>query len=134
MTARKAATRITCLMAGILAMAAAPAIAGTIPSGGPPSPLFGATPFSQPMPIFEEFGTRPMPATACSNCAPVPVPASCTEGPTSTSLDAFLQQQPLAGMPMRVANKSSNNPWLAQITKCLPKVKSSPAEGRPSGE
>jgi len=34
---------------------------------------------------------------------------------------------------MIVANKSTNNPGLPQITKCLPKVKYSPAEGRPSG-
>ncbi|MEQ1632997.1 MAG: hypothetical protein ABL997_11540, partial [Planctomycetota bacterium] len=34
-----------------------------IPSGGYPSPLFGATSFSQKMLMFEEFGCQPLPTT-----------------------------------------------------------------------
>ena len=34
-----------------------------IPTGAPRSPLFGALPFTQKMLMFEEFGTRNVPAT-----------------------------------------------------------------------
>jgi FtsP/CotA-like multicopper oxidase with cupredoxin domain len=105
-----------------------------IPTGAPSSPLFGAVPFTQPMPLFEEFGVRALPQTACTNCAPVPVPATCDGATDGAALDAFLGQQ-LYPAPSREANTTQANPWAAMIGKCLKKtLKKSVIEGRPPGE
>ena len=34
-----------------------------IPTGAPRSPTFGAAPFTEPMLMFEEFGTKPLPTS-----------------------------------------------------------------------
>ena len=46
-----------------VALSASVASAQSIPSGGRPSPRFGAQPFTQQLLLAEEFGTRPIPAT-----------------------------------------------------------------------
>ena len=85
---------------------AAPVLAGggfDIPTGAPPSPLFGAEPFTQKMPLFEEFGLNPVPQTGCVGCKQLPVPATCEGATDGTALDAFLAQ-PLFPAPTRQAN------------------------------
>ncbi|MFN9544084.1 MAG: copper oxidase, partial [Alphaproteobacteria bacterium] len=118
----------------MVAATASPALANDIPTGGPRSPLFGAKPFTQPVNIFEEFGSRPVPTTACTGCTPLPVPDTCDLGPSSTSIDTFLRQQALVTLPTREANTVSLNPWLAKISQCVRPITYSPAEGRPKGE
>ena len=118
----------------LVAAAATPTLANDIPTGGPRSPLFGAKPFTQPVNIFEEFGSRPVPTTACTGCTPLPVPDTCDLGPASTSIDTFLRQQALVTLPTRQANTVSLNPWLAKISQCVRPITYSPAEGRPKGE
>ena len=49
------------------ALATSSQAADTIPTGADPSPLFGALPFSQEMPLFEDFGTKPI--ADCIRCA-----------------------------------------------------------------
>ncbi len=114
-------------------LSAQPGVAADIPTGASPSPLFGALPFSQHVYIFEEFGTRPMPGTACSGCTPMPAAQSCDLGPESTSIDTFLKQA-LMSLPTRAANTTAVNPWLSKISQCVRPLAFSPAEGRPSGE
>lgn len=113
-----------------------------IPTGAGPSPLFGATPFSQQMLRFEEFGTRPLPQ---SEPAPHFLPDSgmCigpspsdTTNPGSmwnTRLDTFLGQA-LSPAPQRTANTAYPNPWAATISGCLGRPVSGVIEGRPPGE
>jgi FtsP/CotA-like multicopper oxidase with cupredoxin domain len=112
---------------------AQPGVAADIPTGAAPSPLFGALPFSQHVYIFEEFGTRAIPGTACAGCTPMPAAQNCDLGPESTSIDTFLKQA-LISLPTRAANTTAVNPWLAKISQCVRPITFSPAEGRPSGE
>ena len=105
-----------------------------IPSGGRPSPLFGALPFTQKLALFEEFGTQALPATAtCATCAPLPPPTSCVTGPSGAALDAFLRQT-LYPLPTLEANTSRSNYWAASIGSCVRPLATSSVEGRPPGE
>jgi manganese oxidase len=106
-----------------------------IPTGLPASPLFGQAPFTQPMMLFEEFGTAPVPGTSCPTCTPLPQPAanSCAAGPTGAALDAFLRQ-PLYPAPTVQANTSLQNAWHARIGACVRPLATSAVEGRPPGE
>ncbi|MBP6014283.1 MAG: multicopper oxidase domain-containing protein [Alphaproteobacteria bacterium] len=109
-----------------------------IPTGAPPSPLTfsGQTvrPFSQEMLLFEEFGTKPVPGSTCPSCSPMPVPATCTDGPQTAALDTFLAQ-PLWPQPTRAANTTQANPWQTRIGGCIGRALSTSAiEGRPDGE
>ncbi len=125
------------LCAGVVAFAlTVPAQAGgfDIPSGAPPSPLFGAEPFTQPMPLFEEFGTKPMPTGGCPGCTYLPVPATCMDVPSGAALDTFLKQ-PLWPMPTGEANTAKPNPWADKVGNCLgAPLRKSAIEGRPPGE
>ena len=50
-----------------------------VPTGGRPSPLFGAQPFTQRMLLFEEFGRDAMPASYTAGPSlPMPVSAEST--------------------------------------------------------
>ena len=105
-----------------------------IPTGGPPSPLFGAQPFSQQMLRFEEFGPvkvpSPYPASG-SPCPSAPDPQSCVPG---LMADTFLAQ-PLYPKPTRLANDHLENPWKSDIEGFLQRpCYSAPLEGRPPGE
>jgi manganese oxidase len=112
---------------------ASPALAQGIPTGALRSPLFNARPFTQPLMMFEEFGTFPVQTAACTTCAPMPAAASCTAGPAGASLDTFLRQR-LWPYPTRQANTSQPNYWAARVGECVRPLASSAAEGRPPGE
>ena len=63
-----------------------------IPSGGRPSPRFGAQPFTQQLLLFEEFGVEPMATEPVPPGLPLPCPQSPVTCPPGTELDAFLSQ------------------------------------------
>ncbi|MFZ4603001.1 MAG: multicopper oxidase domain-containing protein [Caulobacterales bacterium] len=141
----KAATSRIALVVAVASLAtlvaAAPALAINVPTDAPPSPLFGATPFSQKVVLFEEFGTKTMPTTAAA-VNPLPPPSSCQGTPASAALDAFLAQ-PLSPLPTVQANTSKPNLWKASVETCYPGLlqanggpgmEASSQEGRPPGE
>ncbi|MBI5446276.1 MAG: multicopper oxidase domain-containing protein [Deltaproteobacteria bacterium] len=114
-----------------------------VPTGGPPSPLFGAQSFTQQLLLFEEFGTEPMPAAAAPGFTPLPQPLSPQSGPNPDELEAFLAQDGVAPLPTRLANVTETSPWKAAVEAFLgrplvPPVSgegvAGPAEGRPGGE
>jgi FtsP/CotA-like multicopper oxidase with cupredoxin domain len=111
-----------------------------VPSNGPPSPLFGAEPFTQQLLRFEEFGAQALSLQANDQAnesgppgnwrllPPPPDAQSIPEG-----LDAFLAQ-PIWPIPTKYANTGHKNPWQSQIEDYLGrKLKHPPAEGRPPG-
>jgi len=104
-----------------------------LPTGGRPSPLFGAQPFTQQMLRFEEFGCETLvPATVPNAPCPAPGDAqSCCDGPTT---DAFLNQ-PLDPFPTRTCDETLQNTWKPQIEQFLGRTcPSMPMDGRPGGE
>jgi len=104
-----------------------------VPTGAPPSPLFGAEPFTVELLRFEEFGTRPLPSGECASCDFMPQPDGCESVPDSRDLDAFLAQ-PLHPLPTRMANTSLLNPWQSRLSECVRPMTSTAIEGRPAGE
>lgn len=128
----QAAVSAICLAVGAFA---APAAARDfdIPTGGSPSPTYGAVPFSQPMLMFEEFGTQAMPGSDCPTCAPLPSPGTCAGAPNGVALDNFLRQ-PLSPLPTREANQSRGSYWAPLIGTCVRPLATSSVEGRPPGE
>jgi len=120
-----------------VSLSASVASAQSIPSGGRPSPRFGAQPFTQQLLLAEEFGTRPMPATgdvpegASFQIERATSIASC---PSSASIDSTLSAVP-APAPTRESNPLPQNRNKALIEELLgrptPYV---PADGRPPGE
>jgi len=130
------ATRIP----GIVAMTLFAVLAATptqakfdIPTGAPPSPLFGAQPFTQQMLRLEEFGVRDLPSSECANCGLLPGLASCDGQPVATALDSFLRQR-ISPLPTRQANESMPNPWQSRIEQCVRPLAQTVIEGRPPGE
>ena len=107
-----------------------------VPTNGPPSPLFGAQPFTQQLLRFEEFGTdrlnlqkRNRPPKWRSLPAPVAPQAS----PDNAQLDRFLAQD-IWPTPTKFANDWNANPWQTEIESWLGRaLESPPAEGRPPG-
>lgn len=115
-----------------------------VPTGGPPSPLFGAEPFTQQILRFEEFGMEPLPTTATpGNPFPVPTTGAGPEqdsdevaasGPSGEALEAFLDQPGLNVLPTEFANDIDENPWKQQVEDFLGRaLDTPPAEGRPPG-
>jgi cytochrome c peroxidase/FtsP/CotA-like multicopper oxidase with cupredoxin domain len=116
-----------------------------IPTGGSPSPLFGAGEFEQRMILFEEFGrhqvegaptatlTFPLPMTGP---APEQDPTSvAASSPDGFELDAFLAEEGFVTFPSRESNTSELNPYETLVEDFLGRdVDSPPAEGRPPGE
>jgi FtsP/CotA-like multicopper oxidase with cupredoxin domain len=103
------------------------------PTGGVPSPTFGAQPFTQRLLLFEEFGLDPLP-TSFVQGQPLPPARDGRSTPNGAQLDAFLRQAPFPA-PMRLANETLENPWSARIEALLGRrLDSSPADGRPPGE
>ena len=82
-----------------------------MPTGGKPSPLFDAQPFTQPMLRFEEFGPEPMPLSYAPG-APYPAPLDAQSNPDGEELDNFLRQ-PLYPPASRWSNTIDQNPWAA---------------------
>jgi hypothetical protein len=115
-----------------------------IPTGGRPSPLFGAQPFSQKMLRFEEFGTHPLDPTLTPALSfprptvgslPALDPFDLTKsGPDPIALDAFLAEPGLAPFPREFSNTDAENPWRPDIERFLGRaLDTPPAEGRPPG-
>lgn len=104
-----------------------------IPTGAPPSPLFGALPFTQEMNVFEEFGTRPMPAAYGVDILPVPAVIDCTRAPDGALLDAFFKKE-IFPQPLRLAFDTGANPWATAISNCIGPLTTSFGDGRPPGE
>lgn len=105
-----------------------------VPTGGPPSPLFGAGEFEQQMLRFEEFGRQTL-AGAPSLTTPFPTPLSATAGPAEASIEAFLDQAGISPAPTEFANTTASNPWETSIESFLGRQLSTPpAEGRPPGK
>ncbi len=117
-----------------------------VPTNSKPSPMSGATPFTQQMLLFEEFGmerldpTAPVPAMGfprpAAGAAPEQDPASAARsGPPSAALDSFLMQAGIAPWPTQFANTSARNPWQADVEGFLGRpLANPPAEGRPPGQ
>jgi FtsP/CotA-like multicopper oxidase with cupredoxin domain len=103
-----------------------------IPTGAPPSPLFGAQPFTQQMLLFEELGLRKIPTVQCPTCTPFPAPLDCESSPVSPDLDAFLSQA-LNPLPTLEADIGLPNPWATRISQCLGRTVTGVLEGRPPG-
>jgi FtsP/CotA-like multicopper oxidase with cupredoxin domain len=105
-----------------------------IPTGGRPSDLHGAQPFSQQLVLFEEFGTTPMDSDYGPGPVPFPHLPDAQSVPAGAEVDAFLAQ-PLFPAPTRLAQITLRNPWRPSIAAFLGRaVDSAPAEGRPPGE
>lgn len=116
-----------------------------VPTGAPPSPLFGARPFSQQLLLFEEFGREQL-AGAPEAPAPFPQPVTGPEpgndplyvassGPDGAALESFLAQAGISPFPTEYANVTPNNPWQAVIESFVGRpLDSPPAEGRPPGK
>jgi len=104
-----------------------------VPTGGRPSPLFGAGSFDQLMLRFEEFGTRPLPDEFVPQ-PPFPRPPDARSSPMGAAIDDFLRQD-LFPEPTREANDRDDNPWREDIEAFLGRrLDTPPAEGRPPGE
>ena len=104
-----------------------------VPTGGRPSPTFGAEPFTQQLLLFEEFGTESLPGTYREGRS-LPMPAALDATPDGSALDAFLRQR-LFPAPMRESNQTLLNPYSPMIEAMLGRpLDSAPAEGRPPGE
>ena len=107
-----------------------------VPTNGPPSPLFGAQPFSQQMLRFEEFGPEKLKLNKKKipkNWAPLPAPMSAQGTPDGGELESFLGQQ-IWPIPTKYANDLDTNPWQWEIQDWLGRaLDNPPAEGRPPG-
>lgn len=116
-----------------------------IPTGAPPSPLFGAQPFTQQLLLVEEFGRESL---VDAPAAPLPLPPPAlgplpendpTElqesGPLGVDLEAFLGQPGISPYPRESANTADLNPWQPSIEGFLGRsLGNPPAEGRPPGK
>ncbi|MEQ1895374.1 MAG: copper oxidase, partial [Planctomycetota bacterium] len=104
-----------------------------IPTGGRPSPLFGAESFTQQLLLFEEFGLEPIPSSYRPGTS-LPMPTSLDGCPDGQALDAFLRQR-IFPAPTRESNQTVLNPYSAMIESMLGRtLDSAPCEGRPPGE
>ncbi|VVP15048.1 Ig-like domain-containing protein [Pseudomonas fluorescens] len=116
------------------------------PTNGKPSPLFGASPFTQQLLLFEEFGTEKLDPTIPAPPLTFPVPtvgpapaqdpnSVARSAPSGAALDAFMRQPGLFPFPSQFSNVLDRNPWKAQIETFLNRHPvGSPAEGRPPGK
>lgn len=128
-------------LACLLGTVAGPVYAGfdiptgvaAVPPTASPSPLFGATEFSAPLLMFEEFGLRTMPASPPSNTSSIPGPIDCDKTPDGKDLDDFLKE-PLHPFPTEAANDALPNAWATQVNDCAGTFGKTVLEGRPSGK
>ena len=102
-----------------------------VPSGGPPSPLFGAGSWEQKLLRMEELAPRPVESADIGQR--LPLPADLRTPVAGPELDELLAA-PLRPAPTREANDLDLNPWSALIGSYLGREVASPAEGRPPGE
>jgi hypothetical protein len=116
-----------------------------VPTGGPPSPLFGAGEFEQQMLRFEEFGTDRLDG-APPLATPFPLPSLgpapeqdpfelVASGPSGAAVEAFLDQPGIFPFPSQFSNDVDENPWRLDIETFLGRaLDTPPAEGRPPGK
>ena len=116
------------------------------PTNGFASPMFGATPFTQKLAMFEEFGldkldpTQAPPSLAFPNpslgAAPAQDPLSVARSsPERLALESFLAEAGIAPFPTEYSNISISNPWQSQVELFLNRfLSSTKGEGRPPGE
>jgi len=106
-----------------------------VPTNGPPSPLYGAQPFSQQMLRFEEFGPEKLKfkKKKPKHWKELPVPADAQSAPDGGMLEGFLAQR-IWPNPTKFANTEDQNPWQDVIADYLGReLDHPPAEGRPPG-
>ena len=120
-----------------VALSASVASAQSIPSGGRPSPRFGAQPFTQQLLLAEEFGTRPIPPSGeLPEGAAIQIECggnleSC---PSPLAIDSALASFP-APAPTRECNPLPQNPNKPLLEQMFGRsVPYAPADGRPPGE
>jgi len=104
-----------------------------IPTGAPRSPTFGAAPFTEPMLMFEEFGTKPLPTSECTTCIHMPPALACNASANGTLLDQYIGQA-IYPNPRRASYQDEPNAWAEQVNTCVRQMAQTHAEGRPSGE
>ncbi|MEE8524824.1 MAG: multicopper oxidase domain-containing protein, partial [Thermoanaerobaculia bacterium] len=116
-----------------------------VPTGGPPSQLFGAGEFEQQMLRFEEFGRETL-AGAPSLAVPFPSPSTgaapeqdpgevAASGPSGAEVEAFIDQAGISPFPTEFSNDIDANPWAPEIEDFLGRaLDDPPAEGRPPGK
>ncbi|MDH5352854.1 MAG: multicopper oxidase domain-containing protein [Gammaproteobacteria bacterium] len=116
-----------------------------VPTGAAASPMFGATPYSQQMLRFEEFGAQKLDPAVTAGKTPFPAPsvgaapfqdpsALTSSQPESVALDAFLNQDGLFPFPTEFSNTTDLSPWTAEIEGFLGRsLEGAPIEGRPGG-
>ncbi|NIO17054.1 MAG: multicopper oxidase domain-containing protein [Deltaproteobacteria bacterium] len=116
-----------------------------VPTNSRPSPLFGATSFTQQMLRFESFGTDPLDPAGPAPAIGFPVPTTgpypeqdpdnpARSGPAPEALAEFLDQDGIAPFPTEYANTLDENPWKSEIEAFLGRpLDTPPAEGRPPG-
>lgn len=113
-----------------------------VPTGAKASPLFGASPFTQQMLQFEEFGPVPLgPQASSVPGTPFPAPPNAFSSPSGPAIDQFLSQYITPTQahpypyPQRQSNDVDENPWRPQVEAFLQRtLNTPPAEGRPPGE
>ncbi len=107
-----------------------------VPTNGAPSPLYGATPFSQQMLRFEEFGTHKQKLWKKKRpwrWNDLPTALNAQSSPAGDILDDFLSQR-IWPTPQKFSNTSHLNPWKREIENFLGReLNDPPAEGRPPG-
>ncbi len=106
-----------------------------VPTNGAPSPLYGATPFSQQMLRFEEFGNDALDLNAKkpANWSPLPAPATADGTPDGGALEDFLAQD-IWPVPTKFSNTDDENPWQKMIENFIGRdLDAPPMEGRPPG-
>ncbi|VAW50173.1 Glycoprotein gp2 [hydrothermal vent metagenome] len=106
-----------------------------IPTNGAPSPLYGATPFSQQMLRFEEFGSDKLKfhKKKPHHWKELPQPADAQSTPNGHKLEKFLSQR-IWPTPTKFANTNYENPWERLIEDFIGRnLVDPPAEGRPPG-
>ena len=107
-----------------------------VPSNGSPSPMFGATEFSQQMLRFEEFGVAELDlekGPPGANWKSLPQPEDNVSLPDGEALESFLDQE-IWPVPSKFSNTYYQNPWKSQIENYLGReLAAPPAEGRPPG-
>ncbi len=117
-----------------------------VPTGGKPSPLFGAQPFTQKMLRFQEFGTwRYDPENLPAPIATFPLPALgpspaqdptdiAKSGPNGQEIGDFLMEPGLEPLASEFANEVNENPWAPIIEDFLGRtLDTPPADARPPG-
>ncbi|MEY2980657.1 MAG: hypothetical protein RL562_884, partial [Planctomycetota bacterium] len=88
-----AATLSSLVLAGLIQadLTAQAGIPTDVPTGGVPSPLFGAQPFVRKLLRFEEFGTYDFPTVRAMTGRALPTPPATDCCPTGPELDAFME-------------------------------------------